>query len=145
MSNETQLDFVEKKIGEWFRFFSNKRDYNRNKVFIFTIVPASLSALTTVSIGVSEKMDLGWLIVVALISSGIATVLGAWESLFSNRKLWVVNNATLAELEELQLNIEYRKRNTAAITQNEIDNYYKKLIQIKTKAEKALQSAYSAK
>lgn len=46
-----------------------------------------------------------WLAILAMIATGIASILGAWESLFSNRKLWRVNNVALTGLYELQSDI----------------------------------------
>ena len=142
MSAQNQLDLLEAKIQEKIRFFHRMSGYNRRKAFFFTIAPATLSAIATVAIGISEKLSVKWTVVVALVASGAATVLGAWEGLFSNRKLWVVDGIALAEFEELQWMIDYRKRKMPAqpLTQNEIDGYNDKYISIVQKTEKAWQT-----
>jgi hypothetical protein len=62
----------------------------------------ALSALATVAIGTFEKLGNRWLPIVAMAATGVASILGAWESLFSNRKLWRVNNAALTGLYEIK-------------------------------------------
>jgi hypothetical protein len=47
---------------------------------------------------------------VAMIATGIASILGGWESLFSNRRLWRVNNIALTGLYEIRSDIEYREK-----------------------------------
>ena len=103
-----QLDFIEKRIQEDIAFFTNRRNFNRKMAFRFSLFPAILSTIATFAIGIEDKFDVLLLPVIALVASGIASVLGAWQSLFSNRTLWAANNSTLADLYKLQWDIEYR-------------------------------------
>jgi hypothetical protein len=142
MSNYNPLDLLEFTVQEKIEFFRRMSKYNRGKALFFTIAPATLSATATVAIGISEKLSVKWMVIVALVASAAATVLGAWEGLFSNRKLWVVDGIALAEFEELQWTINYRKKkeSTQPITQSEIDGYNDKYINIVQKTEKAWQT-----
>lgn len=140
----TQLEYVEQRIAEDIGFFESRRNYNRRAAFRFAVVPAALSAIATVLLGIEDKINLSWLMVPAIIATGIASVLGAWQSLFANRKLWIANNATLSELYELKWDIEYRKTDESlAVSKTEIDSFYDRLKAIHKVAENALQSAYS--
>src|SRR3954467_9024254 len=98
MSGSDQLAALEAEIETKLGFFKSRNNYNRRMALVFTLAPAIMSAIATVSIGVSEKLSVKWFLVIALIASGSATVLGAWEGLFSNRKLWVVAGIAGAEL-----------------------------------------------
>jgi len=72
----------------------------------------------------------------------IASVLGAWDSLFSNRKLWHVNNVALTRLYELKVDIEYREKAAATpITQGETDQYFTRLKAIRAEGEQSYQRA----
>ncbi|PYS79157.1 MAG: hypothetical protein DMF67_16040 [Acidobacteria bacterium] len=140
------LGFVEEAIQGSINFFNNRRNFNRKMAFLFTVVPTSLSAAATVLIGASEKLDLNvkWLLVLAMVASGAATVLGAWKELFSNRKLWVENNSTLAELYKLQWDIGYRKeKKEEPITQAEVDAFYARFQKIQDNAEQVLKTTRS--
>jgi hypothetical protein len=140
----TQLNYVEQQIAADIAFFERRRNFNRKSAFRFTIVPAVLSAFATVAIGAQEKLGIPWLLILAMIATGIASVLGAWQSLFANRKLWLANNTTLAGLYDLKWDIEYRKGDeTSPIAKAEIDDYFKRLKMIRNAAEEALQRAYS--
>jgi hypothetical protein len=140
----TQLDYVEQQIAEDISRFERRRDFNRNAAFRFTIVPAGLTAFATVAIGAEDKLGMPWLSILAMIATGIASVLGAWQSLFANRRLWYANNATLAGLYDLKWDTEYRKRDdSSAIAKPEIDDYFTRLKAIRNAAEEALQRAYS--
>ena len=140
------LKFVEETIEESINFFNNRRNFNRKMAFLFTVVPTSLSAAATVLIGASEKLDFNikWLLVLAMVASGAATVLGAWKELFSNRKMWVENNSTLAGLYKLQWDIGYRKeKKEAPITQAEVDAFYVRFQEIQDNAEQVLKTTRS--
>ena len=140
----TQLEYSEQQLAEDIQFFTRRRDFNRKAAFRFTIVPAALTALATVAIGAEEKLQMPWLLILAMIATGIASVMGAWQSLFANRKLWYANNATLAELYDLKSDIEYRTGDdTSPIGKSDIDDYFHRLKKIRESAEEALQRAYS--
>jgi hypothetical protein len=139
-----QLEYIEQQIGEDISFFCQRRDFNRQAAFLFTIVPATLSAFATVAIGTAEKLHLQWLPILAMVATAIASIFGAWQALFANRKLWQANNATLATLYDLRWDIEYRKRDTTSeLTKTEIDDYFQRLKTIRNAAEEALKRAYS--
>lgn len=140
-----QLSYIEQRISEDIAFFEARRNFNRKAAFRFTIVPAALSAFATVAIGIEDKLHLSWLLIPAIIATGISSVLGAWQSLFANRTLWTANNRTLAALYELKWDIEYRKSDgESQINKLEIDDYFNRLKSIHSVAEDALQKAYSA-
>lgn len=140
-----QLDFIEKRIQEDIAFFTNRRNFNRKMAFRFSLFPAILSTIATIAIGIEDKFDILWLPVIALVASGIASVLGAWQSLFANRTLWAANNSTLADLYKLQWDIEYRMADEVSpLQKDEIDAYYERLSKIHDKAEEALQQTYKA-
>jgi hypothetical protein len=109
---------------------------------MFTVVPATLAALATVSIGASEKLGNEWLPILAMFATGVASILGAWESLFSNRKLWRVNNIALTHLYELKSDIEYREKAVdRPIKQEEIDQYFTRLNAVRTEGEQSYHRA----
>jgi hypothetical protein len=140
------LDYVEKRVDASIGFFNSRRNSNRMWAVLLTLLPTALSAAATVLIGTSEKLalDAKWLLVLAMVASGTATVLGAWKDLFSNRKLWVENNSTLAQLYQLQWDMEYRKENTGVpITQAEVDAFYSRFQKIQDNAEQVLKASRS--
>jgi hypothetical protein len=141
MSVGDQFTALENKITATHSAYNKRNDYNRRMAFVFTLAPATMSAIATVSIGVSEKLSIKWFLVIALIASGTATVLGAWEGLFSNRKMWVVAGIARAELEELKWDIEYRKTNTAeAMTKDKVNTFNDRFKKIMQKAESGWQT-----
>src|SRR5262249_47642521 len=140
MSDDSQLKALETEIAERLSFFKSRNEYNRRMATIFTLAPAIMSAIATVSIGVSEKLSVKWFFVVALIASASATVLGAWEGLFSNRRLWVVAGIAIAELDALNWDIKYRKNDETEITKAEISAFNDRFKEIKEKAEKGWQT-----
>ena len=80
-----QLEYIEQQIGKDISFFKQRRDFNRQAAFLFTIVPATLSAFATVAIGTAEKLQLQWLPILAMVATAIASIFGAWQALFANR------------------------------------------------------------
>src|SRR5215213_5188045 len=115
-----QLEYVINKVQEEINFFRKKRNYNRAMSLLFVSAAAVLSALATVSLGASKMLNQPWLEVVALIATGLATVIGAIATLISHRKLWHINNVALAALSKLQWDIEFRIANEKPIEESEI-------------------------
>ena len=140
MSANTQLEYVKEQVDHEIRLYSQRKRFNRRAAFGFTVVPATLAALATVSIGASEKLGNQWLPIFAMIATGIASILGAWETLFANRKLWRVNNVALTSLYELKSDIDYRERaSDKPITQEETDQYFERLKAIRKEGEQSYQ------
>ena len=78
-----------------------------------------------------------WLAVVALIASGLATMVVALEALFAHRRLWSINNIALAELEKLKRDLEYRRA--------DVDQFYGKLSKSLDDADRSWISVYASK
>lgn len=116
--------------------YTRRKHFNRKAAFAFTVVPATLAAVATIAIGASEKLGNKWLPIVAMIATGVASILGAWESLFSNRKLWRVNNLTLTSLFELRTATEYRQKADEPVTKDEAKQYFERLNAIIAEGEK---------
>jgi hypothetical protein len=142
MDTNPQLEYVKQQVDYEIDQYTQRKRFNRSRAVMFTVVPATLAALATVSIGTSQKVGKSWLPIVAMIATGIASILGAWESLFSNRKLWRVNNVALTGLYELKSDIEYREKATdRPITQEETDQYFSRLKVVRKEGELAYQRA----
>jgi|SRR5271165_3306775 len=142
MNENPQLEYVKDQVKYEIDLYTARKHFNRQAAFLFTVVPATLAALATVFIGASEKLGNTWLPILAMIATGAASILGAWESLFSNRKLWHINNTALTDLYELKSDIEYREKAVdRPITQEEADNYFDRLKRIRAEGEKSYRRA----
>src|SRR5258708_2820934 len=104
-----QLAFLVGELEKSLGFFNRKRNYTRVVTSFFIAAGASLSAIATIALGASRMTQVTWLAVVALVASGLATVVVALEALFAHRRLWSINNVALAELEKLKRDLEYRR------------------------------------
>jgi len=141
MNENPQLAYVKDQVEYEIGLYTQRKHFNRKAALMFTLVPATLSALATVSIGASRKLGNLWLSILAMVASGIASILGAWESLFSNRKLWHVNTIALTRLYELKSDIEYRGKTSTPITQQETDQYFSSLKAIRSEGEQSYHHA----
>jgi hypothetical protein len=144
MNGNSQLDYIKEQVTYEIGLYTERKRFNRKAAFMFTVVPATLAAVATVCIGASEKLGNRWLAILAMVATGIASILGAWQSLFSNRKLWQINNVALSGLYELKSDIEYREKAGTPITQTETDQYFARLKAIKAEGEQAYQRAVGA-
>jgi hypothetical protein len=144
MNGNPQLDYVKEQLKYEIGLYTKRKRFNRKAAFMFTVVPATLAAAATVCIGASEKLGNRSLSILAMIATGIASILGAWQSLFSNRKLWQINNVALSGFYELRSDIEYREKAGTSITQAETDQYFARLTAIKREGELAYQRALGA-
>jgi hypothetical protein len=142
MHTDPQLEYVSQQIDYEISLYTQRKRFNRKAAFAFTVIPATLAALATVSIGASEKLGQDWLPILAMVATGVASILGAWEALFSNRKLWRVNNIALTGLYELRSDIEYREKAPGIpITRDETDKYFERLKAIRREGEVSYQRA----
>jgi hypothetical protein len=148
MNENPQLEYVKNEVKREIGLYEKRERTNRGAAFRFTIVPAALAALATVSIGASDKLGSTMstaLPILAMLATSVASVLGAWESLFSNRKQWHLNEVVLAELYVLRSDIEYREKDVnRPITQEETDNFFKEFKRIRAEGERAYQLARSS-
>ena len=72
-----------------------------------------------------------------MVATGVASVLGAWESLFSNRKQWHINEIVVAELNVLWSDIEYREKDVnRVVTQEETDQFFTKFKWLRAEGER---------
>ena len=149
MESNPQLDYTEQQILVQINFYTGKRNYNRRMASVAAGLSATLAAVTTIAVGASKMFSPGWigstaLPLMALLTSGMVSVLAAWTALFSNRKLWVINNTTLAALYELQSDIEFRKKDTSnSVSPTEANEFYERLKKIINESESALKATYS--
>jgi hypothetical protein len=70
------------------------------------------------------------LVAVSLATGGLATVMAAWSSWFSFRKLWVNNTVALNRLWELRDRIDYDKAEMGQPPQEQLIEYQNRLQQI---------------
>jgi hypothetical protein len=146
MSTSQQLSFVKQQVEYEIALYTKRKHINRRAAFAFAVVPATLAALSTVAVGTFDKLSSNkfWLIV-AMVASGVASILGAWESLFSNRKLWRVNNDALTSLYEIKSDIEYREFDSdISITQTETDQYFERLKSVRKEGQLGYHSAFGS-
>lgn len=142
MSENPQLEYVKAQVLYEIGLYTARKRFNRRAAFLFTVIPATLAASATVFIGASEKLGTTWLPILAMIAAGIASILGAWEALFSNRKLWRINNVALTTLYELKSDIEYREKAVERpITQKDTDEYFERLKAVRAQGEESYQRA----
>ena len=136
MTSSLQLDYVKQQIDHEIALYTIRKRFNRRAAFAFTVVPATLAAFATVAIGAADKLQVQWLPLLAMVATGVASILGAWEALFSNRKLWRVNNAALTGLYEIKSDIEYRElAQGTPISQDETDAFFSRLKAVRQQGE----------
>ena len=96
-----EIDYTKVLLEDQLKFFRKKRNWNRFWALAFIVSSTSLSAIATAAIGISEIFENDIFKVVAISSSGIATVLGVWQGAVNYRKLWHINNVVLARLHKI--------------------------------------------
>lgn len=139
-----QLDFVIGEVAREIIFFRKKRNYNRTMSLLFICSAAVLSALATVALGASKMVNRPGLEVIALISTGLATVIGGIAAVMSHRKLWHINNVALAALSKLEWDIQFRLANEKqTIYQAEVEDFYTRFIEIIEQADKSWVATYA--
>jgi hypothetical protein len=124
------LQKIEEKRQHAIGNVQGSRDYYRRGSLIQTVSLAALSATTTLLIGLNEIYKKPALVAVSLATGGLATVMAAWSSWFSFRKLWVNNTVALNRLWELRDRIDYDKAEMGQPPQEQLIEYQNRLQQI---------------
>ena len=71
-----------------------------------------------------------------MVATGVASILGAWVTLFSNRKLWRVNNIALTSLYEVKSDIEFRELDASKpISEAEVSTFFQRLKTVRAEGE----------
>jgi hypothetical protein len=142
MTSMSQLQYVKDEVDREIRLYTGRKHYNRRAAFAFTVVPATLAAFATVAIGAADRLEVEWLPLLAMVATGIASILGAWESLFSNRRLWRVNNIALAALYEIKSDIEFREADEGEpISPDETREFFDRLKDLRRQGEAGYRKA----
>lgn len=141
----TQLEHVKERLCNRISFFYDKRDQNRHMTVFLGMSSAFLSGSATVLIGSSKILSIGWLGIVAMIATSMATIIAVYESILSYKRLWSINNEVLAALEKLQREIAYRELDPREITKGEVDDFFGRLEATLEDADEAWVKTYAPK
>ncbi|SEM24126.1 SLATT domain-containing protein [Streptacidiphilus jiangxiensis] len=109
-TEEKQLDFVLGEVDTRLRGIKRHLQGDRRKAFGLEMATVSLSACSTVLLGVRVGDPTRQVLLdVALGISALITVLAAWQAFFSHRSLWIQASRTVALLETLKREIEFTR------------------------------------
>jgi len=107
------LQYLKSKINERINRFTKRRDcYRKKSLYIFLII-SILSAVTSVVLGLNISGCEETLRIIALIISGIVTVVSAYNAFFDNKQMWINYNNTLNEFYKLNFEIEFAEKSNA--------------------------------
>ncbi len=128
MANQnSQLEFLKENIEERINRIDGARIDYKNKAFAAFISSTVLSAITTILLGLRIDDSPGKDIVriTALILTTTVTVIGAYNSFYSHKELWIANNIAKTKFLQLKFNILYDEQGAAPILEKDIDAYKK--------------------
>ena len=140
-----KMEYVLNKLSHERKAFYRRRNYNRKVTWAYASAATLLSATSTVVLGIGKISDIPSLQVIALIASGLATVVAATEAVFSHRKLWHLNNVAMADLDKLDRDVQYRISDSKALDSSEVDAFYKRLDEILTDVDQKWINTYAVK
>lgn len=120
---ETQsLIFLKEEIKERISGINQSRTYYRKIAFWAYLSITILSALTTIILGLNLKSFEEQLRIIALLLSGLITIISAYNSYFDNKQMWIANNIALNDFYKLNFDIEFAQSNSN-ITELLIEEY----------------------
>jgi uncharacterized protein DUF4231 len=130
MSKPEALNVLEEDLAEQIKSFDSSRQFYRRNFYYYTLVTATLSALTTILIGVGQIFGSKWLSVLALITSAVITIVAAWDGFLRSRELWIQKTDTWMVLENLNSNIKYAKAKFGEnLSEEQVDEFYRRFDQ----------------
>jgi hypothetical protein len=125
MSSTSKFEYLQNELSARIAGAQGRENYYRSRAVFVTLAGASLSAVTTVLISVSQTYRQEWVGTLALIVSALVSFLTAYEGFMRNRPLWVQANTTLMQFFELRSDISYRLAGSEReLTEAELDKFY---------------------
>ena len=109
MGNSELLKTVEDHLQRGIVNVRGSRDFYRRGSQAQVVATTSLSALTTLLVGLNEIYHEALLAALALALAAMTMVATAWTSWFSFRRLWINNTVALTRLYALRDRIDYDK------------------------------------
>ncbi|WP_125468815.1 SLATT domain-containing protein [Methylomagnum ishizawai] len=131
MPENEALKYLEDELAKQALSFDDSRKFYRRNYFYYTLATASLSALTTILIGIGQSYESKLLSVISLITSASITVVAAWDGFLRSRELWVQKTDTWMALQNLDANIKYAKAKSGGVlAESQIDDFYQRFDKI---------------
>jgi hypothetical protein len=109
MNDNTTVDFLMGAITERANALNARASANRQRGFQLKMLVTSLSALTTVLLGL-KGFNSPWGVGiqnVALLSSALVSMFAAWDAFFNYRANWLSQQAAVGQLKELEKDVKF--------------------------------------
>ncbi len=104
---EKKVEFLQTSIDKQIEGFTKRRVVNRQEATKIHIWSTSLSAITTVLLGLTDIGSPSFLKNIALCASALVTLLNTWETFFNHKSMYVHYNITVGELRHLRADLDY--------------------------------------
>lgn len=130
MPEKETLEYLQNELTRQIAGFDDSRKFYRTTHFNLTMATAVLSALTTVLIGAGRIATTNWWFIVPLLASASITVASSYEGFLRPKELWMQKTDTWMALQNLDANITYAVKKSGGLSQQEIDEFYKRFDQI---------------
>jgi len=127
MQENKALEYLEDELAKQVLSFDDSRKFYRRNYYYYTLLTASLSAITTILIGVGQSYGSKLLSVISLITSASITVVAAWDGFLRSRELWVQKTDTWMALQNLDANLKYAKAKAGGVlNESQTDDFYQR-------------------
>lgn len=118
------LNLLEQQIDEAILNYEQRRKENRRKYSIVGVISATMAAVTTVLIGLSNVWDATarTLSALAIVTSALVTIVSSWESIYNHKKLWMLYTDKWVLMKELKTDLAHLKK--VEDNQEAVNNLY---------------------
>lgn len=118
------LSLLEQQIDEAVINYEQRRKANRRRYSIVGVISATMAAVTTVLIGLSNVWDATahTLSALAIVTSALVTIVSSWESICNHKKLWMLYTDKWVLMKELKTDLAHLKK--AEDNQEAVNNLY---------------------
>lgn len=119
------LSILKKDIEHALKRLVGYRLENKKKAEIVVVATATISAATTIAIGLIPLWDRGEAAfrVIALVLSTSLTVLAAWDGLYNHKRLWLLQAEIVNKLYDILDDIKHLEA-TGAVDQEALNELY---------------------
>jgi hypothetical protein len=121
-------ELLEQQLRDAVANYEDRRQHNKRVSRSVLVLSASISGLTTVLIGLSASLTspAGKIIgLIALGTSASVSVIGAWDSLFNHKRLWILYTEHWISMWNLLMDLEHLKKNGDADDSDYLELYHK--------------------
>ncbi len=129
---DADIKLLEDQIESAIVNYEQQRKVNRRRSANVAVINASMAAITTVLIGLSNiwQPSSKILSAIAIVTSALVMVISGWDRIYNHKKLWIIYTEKWVFMKELKSDLDHLMKTNPG-DQNAINDLYGRYKELK--------------